>query len=268
VPGDPGQVERLHRRVVAGCENDGAALASAPMTLQTIARNAVLLALACALCACSTAAKHAPRPAVRTIAVIPAVDPDWYSLRNANLLGHLSGIADLAFAQDSRVKARAFTEKLIGLTPPLGAELTKSVVDGLNRQGFVATVVPTADLVGQDLRDIDYEKIKTPADAVLHVYFTDVGVYSGLTSVHYLPRTNIYGYLFSPKDAGYIHEETVYYGADGREGKTWSVPADPSFAYRSFEDLQGKVAEVASGFAQGTREAAQRMAENFGRALR
>ena len=74
--------------------------------------------------------------------------------------------------------------------------------------------------------------------------------------------------LRSPRDGSYLHEDTVYYGVDVREGKSWSVRAEPRYAYRSFEDLIDKTRELATGFGVGTRAAARQMAENVRKALR
>ena len=234
---------------------------------QRVTRVCVLVLCAAALAACSTT-KKAAAPAVRTIAVIPAVDPDLYTLRNKNPISLISPIVDFGNTIDSRYKAQALTVKLLAQKAQLGEQLTAAMVDALNQQGFQAKVVPQRDLEGVNLRDIDYEQFKTDADAVLHVYFTEVGVYSGFDSLDYLPKTNVTGYLFSPKDGSYIHEETVFHGVDSREGKAWGIPSDPKYAYRSFEDLMDRASELATGFRVGTRAAAQRMAENFRKALR
>lgn len=104
---------------------------------------------------------------------------------------------------------------------PLGNELTKVVVEVLNQKGFHTSVLSNIKRPADNPNNIDYSDMKTDADAVLHDYFNNVGVESGYTSVDYLPRVNIYGYLFNPKDGEYIHEETVYYGVHSREGKPW-----------------------------------------------
>lgn len=238
------------------------------MTLVKLVTRVLALVLCmAALAACSTAKKTAA-PAVRTIAVIPAVDPEWYTLRNKNAISFLSPIVDVGNAIDSRAKAQAFTLKMLEQKAKLGEKLTGELVDALNQQGFQAHVVPQQELEGVNLREIDYEHFKTDADAVLHVYFSEVGVYSGYDSLDYLPKTNITGYLFSPRDGSYLHQETIYYGVDAREGKSWSVRADPKYAYRSFEELIDRARELATGFEVGTRAAARRMAENVWKALR
>jgi hypothetical protein len=226
----------------------------------------VLLLFAGALAACSTA-KRATAPVVRTIDVIPAVDPEWYTLRNKNAISLISPIVDVGNAIDSRTKAQSFTVKMLDQKAHLGDQLTTAVVNALNEQGFKARVIPARELEGVNLREIDYEHFKSDADAVLHVYFTEVGVYSGYTTLDYHLKTDIFGYLFSPKDGSYIHQETIYYGVDGREGKSWSVPADPKYTYTSFEALIERAQELALGFGAGTHAAAKRMAENFRKAL-
>lgn len=106
-----------------------------------VTRVLALVLCVAALAGCSTT-KKAAAPAVRTIAVIPAVDPEWYTLRNKNAISLLSPIVDVGNAIDSRTKAQAFTLKMLEQKAKLGDTLTRELVDALNQQGFQAQVVP------------------------------------------------------------------------------------------------------------------------------
>jgi hypothetical protein len=237
------------------------------VNLGTLAtRVCILVLLAAALAGCGTT-KQAAKPKVQTIAVIPVVDPDWYTLQNDNAIRILSPIVGTGTLVDSRAKAKVLTARMLAQNTHLGDRLTKELVDALNQQGFQARVASPRELEGVDLGDIDYEKFKADADAVLHVRFTEVGVTSGMSSLDYLPKVDVSGYLFNPRDGSSIAEEVVYYGADGRKGTAWSVAADSRYAYRTFDDLIEKVSELATGFQESTRATATRMAENLRKTL-
>jgi hypothetical protein len=226
--------------------------------------------LATVLCACSTAPKQqASKSPIRTVVVIPATEPDWYSLHNRNALAIVvSPLIGAATAYDSRQKAQVFTDKMRAQRPGLAEQLTASVVESLGRQGVAVRALGPGDTEGNDLVDVDYENFKSSADAVLHLTIMDVGVYSGYGSVDYLPKLNVRGYMFRPHGGAYVADESVYYGVDGREGKAWSVAADPALAYRTFEDLVEKAPALAVGLRRGTGLAAERLAENIQKALR
>jgi hypothetical protein len=210
-----------------------------------------------------------PVAGVTTIAVIPVSEPSWFSLKNRNALAFLvTPLIEAGTAVDSRHKAGVFTEKIKGENFSFGQKLTDTIVQTLNEKGFHASVLQDIKRPAGDPDGIDYAAIKSDADAVLHVYFRDVGVESGYTTTSYLPKVNIYGYLFNPKDAEYIYDDTIYYGVDSREGKSWGVMADAGFAYGSFEELIQKAPEVAAGFNTGAQAAGKRLAENIRSALR
>lgn len=210
-----------------------------------------------------------PIRSVKTIAVIPVSDPTWFSLKNRSALEFIiTPLIGVGTAIDSRHKAGEFTTRLKAEMYPFGNELTKALVEDLNQKGFQASVLEGLNRPADDPDGIDYSEVKADADAVLHVYFTDIGVDSGYATVHYLPRVNIYGYLFNPRDGEYIHEDSIYYGVDSREGGTWSVRSDPRFAYASFDELMEKIPEVAVGFSIGAKAAARRLAENIRKAVR
>lgn len=204
------------------------------------------------------------QPPIKSIAVIPVSEPTWYSLKNRNALEIvLSPLIGVGTAIDSRSKAQVFTDKMSAQQPYLGEELTKALIAALNRQGYNASRLEGLQRLRGDEESIDYAEVKSDADAVLHVYFTDVGVFSGYSTVDYLPKVNIYGYLFNPKDGEYIHEETVYYGDDARTGKSWGVTADPNFKFPSFDSLIERASDVKSGFNNGAGAAGERLAQNI-----
>ena len=87
---------------------------------------------------------------------------------------------------------------------------------------------------------IEFDKVKTDADAVLHVYYHRVGLYSGRFSTDYLPRVNIGATLYSTERKEELYGEHLYYGVDARAGKDWSVTSDPRYAWPSFEAVMEK----------------------------
>ena len=98
--------------------------------------------------------------------------------------------------------------------------------------------------------------------------FPEIGIYSPPATVDYLPRLNATGVIFVKGHPDYLYGETIYYGVDSREGKSWGVSADPKFAYRDFETVLGGIESLKEAFSIGVREVTQRMSEQIHAALK
>ena len=96
--------------------------------------------------------------------------------------------------------------------------------------------------------DVDYEKIATNADAILHISISGVGLHSPRSSTSYLPRLNVNGVLYVKGREDYIYDSYVYYGVDAKAGKSWAIESDPVFAYPSFESVTSSIPNIGSRF--------------------
>lgn len=212
--------------------------------------------------ACSTHPKViAPKPVIKSIAIIPATSPANYTLENVSAVQFVIPLAATFNYLDSKQKAKAFNEKLAARPASLGPSFSEEVARSLRLLGYEVQVLEGVLRPPGDLDNVDYAKIVTTADAVLHVQLTEVGLFSPRSSSNYVPRVNAYGTLFVKGRADYLYDQQVYYGVDATSSKAWSIPSDPRFAYNSFDAVLSNIDEVQNAFQVGTYAISKRIAE-------
>lgn len=215
-------------------------------------RRAATVALLAALAGCATKPKYSGKPVVSTIALIPATDPRTLTLENQNGVQFLIGIAQLAYLLDSKAKAKLFNERMASRRRSLAPQLTAIVVDALRAAGYPVEVLDKLERDPEDPDDIDYEKIKTDADAIVQLRINEIGMFSSKLSPDYLPRVNVDGKLYIRSRDDSVYDETLYYGVDAKEGKPWALVSDRRYTYASFDDVMGKVDELSVVFEEAT----------------
>lgn len=219
--------------------------------------------------ACSSAPKVAePKPVIKSIALIPATSPVNYTLENLSAVQFVIPLAATFNYLDSKEKAKAFNQKLSARPVSLGGSLTDEVAKSLRSFGYEVQILDNVARPPDDLDNVDYTKVVTTADAVLHVRFTEVGLLSTRSSPSYLPRVDAYGTLFVKGRSSYLYEQEIYYGVDARAGKAWSIPSDPTFAYPSFDAVISGIDAVRGAFQTGAVAISKRMAEQVHKSIR
>jgi hypothetical protein len=212
------------------------------------------------LTACATHPKTiASKPVIKRIAVIPASNPRWYSFENAAAPVANTTLLFWVNKIDSHGKAKIFNDKMNAQPAALGVDLTEQVVTSLRDHGFTVEILDGVARPADDLDNIDYDKVSTNADAILHLWISQVGLYSSPLSSNYIPRVNASGKLFVRGEDDNVYDEDLYYGVDAKKGKTWAILPDPKYAYPSFDAVVARIEEVRSSFADGTREISTRM---------
>jgi hypothetical protein len=212
--------------------------------------------------ACSTQPKViAPKPVIKSIAIIPATSPANYTLENVSAVQFLIPLAATVNYLDSKQKAKAFNEKLAARPPSLGPSFTEEVARSLRLLGYEVQILEGVLRPPGDLDNVDYAKVVTTADAVLHVQFTQVGLFSPRSSANYIPRVNAYGTMFVKGRTDYLYDQQVYYGVDATSSALWSIPSDPKFAYTSFDSVLSNIDEVQNAFQIGAQAIGKRIAE-------
>jgi hypothetical protein len=217
----------------------------------------LLLALSTA---CATHSKPLAREEIRSIAVIPATNPRWYSFENAAPpVGY--PFQFWVNKLDSKNKAKRFNDELASEPNRLGTEFTDEVVAALRGYGFTVEILDGVPRPVDDPDNVDYDKISANSDAILHISLSEVGLYSAHMSQKYIPRVNASGKLFVKGHDGTLYDEDIYYGVDAKKGKTWAILPDPEFAYPTFDAVMSHVDEIRSSFSVGALEIAKRMSE-------
>jgi hypothetical protein len=215
------------------------------------------------LTACATHAKStASKPVIKRIAIIPASNPSWYSFENATPpVGY--PFQFWVNKLDSKSKAKIFNAGLNSQPTTLGADFTKEVVTELRGYGFTVVVLEGLTRPADNPDDIDYDKVSTDADAILHLWISEVGLYSSHLSRNYIPRVNASGKLFVKGQDDNVYDGDIYYGVDAKKGKKWAIVPDAKFAYPSFEAVMSNIDDVRFAFTTGAFEISKRMSEQI-----
>ncbi len=149
-----------------------------------------------------------------------------------------------------------------------GQEFTDAMTASLRKLGYTVHVLDDLSRMADDPDNIDYEEVTYSADALLHLYFSQVGLYSPPWTIDYLPRVNATAIMFVKGLPDALYYETLYYGADAREGKKWAIVSDEAFTYSDFEVVLKNLDSVRAGFSAGVTEIATRMSEQIHGAIK
>jgi|SRR5882757_2979600 len=228
-------------------------------------RVVAVISILAVMSACATHPKTtASRPtAIKRIAIIPASNPKLYSFENA--APPIGGYPFQYWVNkaDSKSKARIFNDRLNSKPSNLGDEFTGEVATALRGHGFTVEILDGLPRPANDPDNVDYDKILSNADAILHVWISEVGLYSSGFSLDYIPRVNAGGRLFVKGHEDNIYSEDIYYGVDARKGKEWAIVPDAKYAYRSFELVMSSIDDLRSAYATGVLEISKRMSDQI-----
>lgn len=197
------------------------------------------------------------RAPVARVMVVPVGPIDKMHTENKGIpLGVLwQSVAD-------RIKSSDFNERMEATRKDMGPKLTAALVRQLVAQGYEAQVVEGVS--GRSAESAIDESKLPPTDAVLRVYFNEVGMFSARFSRDYVPRVNLSAYLVRGETEDSLYSETLYYGADATNEKaSWSVPANPDHHWSSFNELVEHPQEVAQSYDHAVNALATRVAQNI-----
>lgn len=219
----------------------------------------ILFALALSTACASHPKTVATKPVIKRIAVISASNPRWYTFENA--APPVGGYPFQFWVNklDSKSKAKLFNDKVNAQPAALGTDLTEQVVASLRDRGFTVEILDRINRPPDDPDNVDDDKVTTDADAILHVWISEVGLYSSGYSRNYIPRVNVSGKLFVRGQEDNVYDEDLCYGVDAKKGKEWAIQPDAKYTYPSFDAVMTRIEEVRSSFADGTREISARM---------
>jgi hypothetical protein len=185
----------------------------------------VLLSILTLTTACATHSTNvAKRPQeIKRIAIIPATNPRSYSFENATPpVGY--PFQFWVNKADSKSKGKIFNDSLSSHPENLGGELTERVAAALRGYGFTVEIVNDLARPADDPDNVNYDKVSSDADAILHLWISEVGLYSSHNSLDYIPRVNAGAKLFVKGADENICDEDIYYGVDAKKNRT-----SPSF---------------------------------------
>jgi len=229
----------------------------------------IALLILIATTGCATRSPITPtKLVVKKIGILPVTEPARFALENRSSASLLLPIAAIGFAADSRAKQQVLSEKISIQDKRLGAALSSYLLDTLQASGYEVVLLTGVPRPSNDPENIDFQAINTDADAVLHVYFDEVGLFSEAFSAAYSPRLNIRATLHSVKGDEDIYDETLCYGVDSRPRKNCAIASDPSASYASFEEMVAKTSQISDVFALGTIAIGKRFAAHINATLK
>lgn len=236
---------------------------AAPAILRRRLLDAMFAIMVVGLSACAAHPNIAvSKPAIHSIAIIPASNPSVYSFENATPpVGY--PFQYWVNKSDSRSKAKLFNDKMSEPPLNLGETLTKEVAAALRERGFEVEILSNVQRPPKEPDNVDYDKVDAHADAILHVWIDEVGLYSSHTSTDYIPRVNINARLFVKGREDNIYGDDLYYGVDAKKGKEWAILPDPKFAYPTFGAVMGNLTSVRSSFQEGTSAIVSKIAQQI-----
>ena len=130
----------------------------------------------------------------------------------------------------------------------------------LTSQGYQVVVLRDQNMGLVEPSDFDYKRVQTDADAILHVWITEVGVSSPATKLSYRPQMNVKAQLISAKDYRELFYESIDYGADVTVARNGNIPSAPQFSWGTFATLMEKLLDVAEGLKAGTQLVSEHIA--------
>ena len=205
----------------------------------------------------------APKVAFKEIAVIPVASPG--SVYTENRIFALPLLpAMIATSIANRAKSRGFDSHMQGAREALGPRFTQMLVDALRAKGLSAHAWDGVPRKSDAPDEIDYKTLPTE-DAVLHVWFNDVGMDSSRLSRDYQTRMNVAAYFFpypTATDNLWI-SPYYYYGADAKGNEDWSIPSAAKYRYPDFDALIARSDDVEASWQEAMREMARRLANDI-----
>ncbi|HEY2462443.1 MAG TPA: hypothetical protein VGI32_00145 [Steroidobacteraceae bacterium] len=222
------------------------------------------------LTACATHSKtivNNPPVTIKRIAIIPATNPIWYSFENAAPpIGY--PFQFWVNKLDSKSKAKIFNDRMQPAQGTLGDDLTREVANELRGYGYSVEILQGVIRPPNEPDNVDYDKVTTDADAIVHVWISEAGMYSSHMSTRYIPRVNAGGKIWVKGQEDSLYNEDIYYGVDAKAGKKWAILPDPKYSYPDFDSLMASIPEVETALASGTSQIGKKISEQIYAAIK
>lgn len=210
----------------------------------------------------STAALVKPTP-VKKIVLVMVMEPPRMKVENRGsvlLLVAGPGAGYLINKAMEHDHSYTLTTGLQNASLKIGEEMSAALRDALAGKGYEVSIITDVKREAKDPDSIVYESINTDADAILSARFSEAGLFCGQFSTNYVPRLNLDVEMLRVSNKVELYSQTISYGADARKPTDEDIPADPKYAYGSFELAMNSQAEIAESFRTGIRAIANRIA--------
>lgn len=254
--------------------------------LSSLVRNLILV-LTFFLCGCVSIPQQkfdaANNAGIKKIALLQVPLPADYSVSYdaggagfaAGFLGGLVGgiiVASIVSA-DISSKSSTFTQKVKAKNLSLSAEMAHALERELRANHY--DVVYLSDQKpelrdGEDGQVLDFSKIQTDADAILAVIVPLIG-YRAVPSTseepsgeQYVPWIRTHARLVARKNNTPLYIQLINYGPQlGKRDEIHYIPANPKYAFSSYDELLEKTDEAIQGLRKGIGPIAAKIASDL-----
>jgi len=206
-----------------------------------------------------------PPPRILTLVTVP--DPARFPvIDEAHPAKFFGSVGRLVASADANAKTAEFTAAARHLNLRLGADVTASLEQALQRDGWLIHRID----VPRDRPDAllaDPTAYVGDGEAVLDVAIGSAGYQATTISDPYGPCVTVLARLSSPAaPAVALYTEQISYGSCAFPGYA-ALPAPPGYRYDSYEDLALHDAAAVEGLRRAAATLAQRIAPEVSRAL-
>ena len=243
--------------------------------MKSLASFASFIALTATLTGCISYSRQpfdrSANGSIKTIAVLPVNEPREVEVVNLGGAGSHFGLIGMVvdMAEQER-KTGEFTREMMLQQPTVGKHLTQTIEAELKKEGYVVTVLSSRPgvidpAVAAD-EAVDYSRINTDADVILHVWFGAVGYLAPPDSMDYRPRVWAAARLVHTQAKSQLYFQTfAYQNLKATDDAIDYLTPSGAYAYGNFDSLMAQSSEAAQGLKQGAGEIGFRIASDLSR---
>ena len=228
----------------------------------------VCSALLFAACGGRQATGDEPEPvtALGPIILVPAAPPEYMRIDNRSIpvigfvaMGIANSIAD-------KGKSAGFNDEYGDYRDKAGDKLTEALKRELQAQGYTVTIANPADVKRDENGKLDYKPFPL-GSLVASAIYDSMGMYSGRTSMKYVPVVGASFYVVRTDASKYgyedIYSQYYMYGGWASEDGNGSLLADAKYSFGSFYDVMSQSELVREGYDQGLAKMAKFMVQDL-----
>jgi hypothetical protein len=230
----------------------------------------LILSISFLLCACSAAPKESelPKPIIKSLALIPATAPNAYRYGFSDVSGALAAFFFKKGQKSNTDRKKAhedkFDDAMKARSLGLDRDFTIALIAELTTLGYKVTILESFDRDVHSPDYVNYKALNYQADAVLHVYFGEIGVYAPKNGTPFFPQLNTAGVALMKGRKKYLYDDAVYYGVDADPKDTMlSIAPVPSNGFADFEDVIANLDKLQDNLRLAIPKIAKRMASNI-----
>jgi len=198
---------------------------------------------------------------IRTVAVLPVpLKPDVrFTSRTIN---PFSLVGKLVNKSERRTMGETLTKTVHEMNPSAGMAIQQSIERALANKGFTVRPSPLVKIDPESPSDVKYAKVGTDADALVHVYFSDIGVISSTFADAFVPLIEVRFCFVRPiEDQSCMLREDVLYGSSIKKDQKLELKSPEQYRWKTEEDLFAQLDLVKESLSTGGERIGKLIAE-------